>query len=223
MCLYGWKKSPDANRLTKWVWGGTNELRNWVPHDNFTPQNGYLYAVFDQATYNVLKSIKSNAELSENAKKDLIALVTIRFHIYFGRDATKFSRWPSHHNHPASPFDFFMCEERENGKIHYVVYFTEDDFTQYYRALESVMIKTSRACPCVPNTWNIVNGDKVFLAVKASSVNTDMYAHICVKLCSNVADGIGTARPTPQKPTPSRRRQSTRIEHDAWRYAKSDH
>lgn len=112
-------------------------------------------------------------------------------------------------------FDNYLVEQRENGNIYIVVYFIEDDFAQYYRALESVMIKISRACPCIPNTWNIVNGDKLFLAVKASSVDTDMFAHVCVKLCSNVAHGVVTAHSTPPKPKPNRNRQSsTHIGHD---------
>lgn len=47
-------------------------------------------------------------------------------------------------------FDNYLVEQSENGQIYYVVYFTQDDFAMYYRALGSVMIKTSRACPCIP-------------------------------------------------------------------------
>lgn len=52
----------------------------------------------------------------------------------------------------ATPFGFFLCEEPENGKIYYVVYFTEDDYAHFYRALESVLITVPRANLDMPNT-----------------------------------------------------------------------
>lgn len=94
MYSVGLKKLLVAIYFKRCAIGGKSEIEKWMSVHDSTPRKGWLYAVFDSPTFQVIKAIEIN-ELKQCAKSDLIMLTErlerqkiFNFYTYFGINLT---------------------------------------------------------------------------------------------------------------------------------------
>lgn len=110
-------------RWTKFERRGISEIHRWRLIENQTEKPGWLYMIFDADGYAAIRDIQNSSHLNDDEKTRLIVLFALRFNIYIGRDSSKFQRWRDHYNQPKTMFDNYLVNARENGEVHFVMYF----------------------------------------------------------------------------------------------------